>query len=141
MKKVFIVTVLLIFCLISLGYAEKVRILYKPDKSVAIIHPAPNSRRTNETEAEWLQRVFEEAMVDDLAGLEYDDVDISELPTSREHRDEWEGKKGEGVKINQDKVDAKLLKQQQKEQHKTGAKDKLKGLGLTKDEIDALLGE
>lgn len=82
-----------------------IRVVYKPDKSVSIIYPAPNSRRENKTEAQWLIRVFEKIMSQGrLKGLPYDDIDSSEIPQTREDRDAWEGKKGKGITINQEKA-------------------------------------
>ena len=37
---------------------SKIRVVYKPDKTVAIIYPAPKSRKSDETEEQWLERVF-----------------------------------------------------------------------------------
>lgn len=82
----------------------KVRIVYKPDKSVAIIHPALKSRRPDETEEQWLDRVFTKAMRGELKDLPYDDIDKSELPQTREERNAWEGEKGLGISINQEKA-------------------------------------
>ena len=82
----------------------RVRIIYKSDKTVAIIHPALKSRQLIETEAQWLDRVFTKAMQGDLHGLSYDDIDQSDLPQSRDDRDAWEGEKGIGVFINQVKA-------------------------------------
>ena len=91
----------------------KVRIVYKPDKSVIVIHPAPKSRRPDETEKEWLERVLNKSMQGGLEGLPYDDVDKSELPQSREDRSAWEGEKGKGVKVNTAK--AKQIKKEREE--------------------------
>lgn len=99
----------------------KVRVVYKPDKTVAIIHPAPKSKRKDETEEEWLERVFTKAMqpqkegqqVNPLYGLPYDDIDSSELPQSREDRNAWEGEKGKGVSINTTKAE-KIRKEKKK---------------------------
>jgi len=75
-----------------------VRIVYRPDKSVAVIYPAPNSRHKGEKKDLWLKRVFERTMTgSDLAGLPFDDVDKSELPQTREHRNTWTGEKGKGI--------------------------------------------
>lgn len=71
---------------------SKVRVIYRPDKTVVVIHPAPNSKRQDETEEEWLERVFTKAMQGDLAGLLYDDINDSELPP-REDRRFWRGEK------------------------------------------------
>lgn len=81
----------------------KCRVVYKLDDSVSVIHAAPKSRRADETEAAWLERAFAKAMSGSLQGLPYDDVDSATLPT-REHRDAWEGKQGEGISVNQAKV-------------------------------------
>jgi len=86
---------------------SKVRVVYRPDKTVAIIHPAPKSRRILfEFEYEWLERVFTKTMNLKFPGLPYDDMDFSEIPQSREDRDAWEGEKGKGITINQVKADA-----------------------------------
>ena len=79
----------------------KVRVVYHPDKSVSVIHPAPKSRRPGESEAAWLARVFDKAMIGQpLEGLPYDDLDISALPQSRADRGAWEGEKGLGVSVD-----------------------------------------
>jgi len=64
----------------------KVRVISNPDKSVIVIHPAPKSKRLDETEDKWLERVFSKATPE---GLPYKDIDSSELPT-REDRNAWE---------------------------------------------------
>jgi len=78
----------------------KVRVVYQPNGKVAVIHPAPKSRRPDESENEWLERVFDRAMQGDLKGLPYDDIDVSSLPQTREDRNAWEGEKGKGISIN-----------------------------------------
>lgn len=106
---------------------SKVRILYRQDGGVSVIHPALESRRviledgtihsqddihlenldrlgisyTLEPEEQWLKRVFDKATPD---GTEYDDIDKSELPQTREDREAWEGEKGKGVKVNKTKA-------------------------------------
>jgi len=81
----------------------KVRVIYNADKTVSVIHPAPKSRRDNETEAAWLNRVFSKATP---ASVEHDDIEKSELPQTREDRTAWEGEKGKGVSVNIEKVQA-----------------------------------
>ncbi len=101
----------------------KVRVIYKPDKTVAVIHPAPKSKRKDETEEEWLERVFTKAMQGELKDLSYDDIDSSELPSSREDRNAWEGEKGKGISINiikaeqirKEKKKAELIREKLKE--------------------------
>lgn len=85
---------------------SKCRIVYHPNRSVAIIRPAPKSKAPDETEDAWLNRVFAKAMTGALSGLPYDDVDIATLPPTRENREAWEGRKGEGVTVNQTKAAA-----------------------------------
>jgi len=75
-----------------------VRILYNKNGTISIIHPAPKSRRPDETEADWLKRVFDKATPE---GVEYEDVEKSELPQSREFRNAWTGKKGNGISIDE----------------------------------------
>lgn len=107
----------------------KVRIVYRPDKSVAVIHPAPESRRENETKEEWLKRVFDKAMTqpqDRLEGLPYDDVEKSELPLSREDRNAWEGEKGSGIKVNVEK--AKGIRDEK--ERETKIKDKMRKIAI-----------
>ncbi|KYK25698.1 hypothetical protein AYK26_07720 [Euryarchaeota archaeon SM23-78] len=114
----------------------KVRIVYRPDKTVAVIHPAPKSRKPSETEEQWLKRIFDKAVKGTLLeGLPYDDIDSSQLPQSRDSRDAWEGEKGKGITINQTKVQQLEQERQKKEQDKLSAINKLKALGLTEDEI------
>lgn len=114
----------------------EVRVVYKSDKTIAVIHPAPKSKRKDETEKEWLERVFIKAMqprynkegqqANPLYGLPYDDIDSSELPQSREDRNAWEGEKGEGIKINVEK--AKRIKDEKKREIKI--KDKMREIAI-----------
>ncbi len=97
---------------------SKVRIVYRIDGGISVIHPAPNSRREGETEAEWYDRVFTKAMHHELEGCDYDDVDKSEIPTDRKHRDAWTGGKGKGISIDATKkaeIDAKKAEPTDKE--------------------------
>lgn len=89
----------------------KVRVVYRQDKTIAVIHPAPKSKRPDETEGEWLERAFAKAVQGKLAGLPYDDIDDSELPP-RDARDAWEGEKGRGISVNA--IKAKQIKQERK---------------------------
>jgi len=89
------------------------RILYNLDGTISVIHPAPKSRQKDETEAEWLKRVFDKATPE---GVEYEDVEGSKIPQDREFRGAWTGKKGKGISI--DKV---------KKREMINAKTNLKG--------------
>ena len=85
---------------------KKVRVIYKPDNTIAIIHPAPKSRRYDESEVAWYNRVFSDAMNRDpnLTGLPYDDIPITKLPKSREARNAWEKDSTGGIKVNKTKA-------------------------------------
>jgi len=67
----------------------KVRVVCRPDKTVAVIYPAPKSRRGDETEEQWLERVFTKALQGELKGLPFKDIDAVELPQGRDSRDAW----------------------------------------------------
>ena len=96
----------------------KVRVVYKPDKTVAVIHPAPKSRRPDETEEAWLKRVFAKAMKGELEGLPYDDIEDTELP-SREFRHQWRGKKGKGISLDKSVLSVTEQKKQRYQSAKT----------------------
>lgn len=89
-------------------FAEKVIVVYKPDKSVSIIHHTIKGKLTQKK----LERVYNETTKGtSLEGLPYDIVDSSELPNSEEHiQESWEGSKGEGILPNTVKS-AKLKKE------------------------------
>jgi len=88
----------------------KVRIIKKQDNSISIIHPAIKSRRLDETEDKWLKRVFDKAIAtQNFKGLDYIDIDASELPNSREYRNAWE-LKGDKISLNTAKVEEMDLK-------------------------------
>jgi hypothetical protein len=82
-----------------------VRVVYKNDGTVAVIIPAIKSKKPQETEDAWLERVFGKAMDGNLSGLPFDDIDESELPP-RENRNAWTGSKGHGVSVDQAKIQA-----------------------------------
>jgi len=63
----------------------KVRLLYKSDGSVAIIHPVLKSKKINETQTEWLERIFIKANPDNLP---FKDIEHTNLP-SRRFRNQW----------------------------------------------------
>jgi len=84
----------------------KCRILYFPNKSIKIIHPVPKSQRPGETEDAWLNRVFGKAMSHAGGYSDYEDVDTSVLPKTREHRGAWEKEKGGSLVINETKKQA-----------------------------------
>jgi hypothetical protein len=80
----------------------RVRAVYKRDGTVAVIIPAPKSKKRNETERQWLTRIFDKAisLQPDLQDVFYDDIDDSQLPRSRQFRAAWTGRKQEGVHVD-----------------------------------------
>jgi hypothetical protein len=78
----------------------KARILHNIDGTVSVIHPAPKSRREDETEVQWLDRVFAKMTPE---GVTFEDIDSSALPADRDFRNAWV--KGEtGIDIHTDKA-------------------------------------
>ena len=77
----------------------RVRVLCNPDGTVSIVHPAPNSRKPEESQTEWLNRVFEKATPE---GITYNDMDISSIPADRTFREAWE--------VNEDLVTVNMPK-------------------------------
>ena len=104
-----------------------VRVVYKPDKSVAVLHYSPKSKLSQE---EAFAKMTKEA---GLEGLDYEDLDSSQLP-SREDRNAWEGEKGKGIKVNQAKAqqkkDAKERKRLIEEEKGKLAEQSLKDKGI-----------
>lgn len=78
----------------------KVRIFQKDDGGVAIIHAAPKSRRKDETEEQWLARVFTKATPE---GAVFVDVDKSEIPSERTFRNAWI-KNGKSITVDMPKA-------------------------------------
>ena len=85
----------------------KVRIIYNTDKTISVIHPAPKSRKDTETESEWLNRVFNKATP---IGIEYEDVESSELPKGRKDRAFWRGEKGKSIYIDETEKNRHITK-------------------------------
>ena len=81
----------------------KARIIYREDGRVSIIHPAPKSRRQDETEAQWLERVFSKATPE---GAEFRDVDTDKEDLSdRTFRNAWvKGVNGKAVDVDMPKA-------------------------------------
>ena len=85
---------------------SKVRVLKNLNNTVSIIYPAPNSKRPDETNEQWLERVFIKANPDNFP---YVDMDNSELPQNRDDRGAWEfDENSKTIKINQ--IKAKQLR-------------------------------
>lgn len=79
--------------------AHRCRIIERADGSLAVIHPAPKSRRADETEASWLARVFDKAQAADpeLAGRPFEEMDSDALPADRTQRHAWRRRAGRVV--------------------------------------------
>lgn len=98
MKKIFFIATILILFITTFAHAEKVIVVYKPDKSVEIITPAMKSKRAGESMMDFLIRAYEDSP---SKGLPYDIMDASDLPDSNEYiQESWEGEKGEGIIVN-----------------------------------------
>ena len=120
--KILILTFVIIISLVSISKAETVRVVYKPDGTVAIIHQVKKGTP---------QVIFNETIADspELQGLPYEDMDITELPQTREDRNYWIKKQSGGIKIDTGKKNAD-------KQAKKDKKDKIKQkLKLTDKEL------
>jgi len=85
---------------------SKCRIIYKANKEVSVLHPAPKPELFKGTEEQWLKRCYDKMTKDNgLIGLPYDDTEEVFLP-SKEDRDAWEGEKGKGIIVNETKAQA-----------------------------------
>ena len=89
----------------------KVRVVYKADKTVAIIRPGIKSRKINKTgaytesEIDWYNRVMLKTMQRlKFQDLDYDDIDDSTLP-SHTSRNAWEGTKATKIVVNSEKLE------------------------------------
>ena len=113
-------------------FASPVRVVYRKDGGVSVITPVSSDNTAT---------TFEKTMNEspDLKGCEYKDMDSSELPLDRADRDYWTKKEDGGIKIDETKKNNFLQNRQKKEQDKKSVEDKLKTLGLTKDEISAII--
>lgn len=80
----------------------KVRVVFKKDKSVAVIYPTPKSKLSE-------KKIFGKAMSGELKGLPFKDMGASKLP-SRENRDCWE-RDGAKKSIKVNLVKAKKIKE------------------------------
>jgi hypothetical protein len=91
------------------------RVFYRVDGSVAINHPNPRYKMSEETDEEFLDRMASKAVEGDssLQGLEYEDMDTSQLPDrSNGKRNKWRGAKGQGVHIDESVITAYDIRQQ-----------------------------
>ncbi len=77
----------------------KRRVYYETDGQVRVVIPAPKSKKKNETEDEWLKRVYEKTELH-KRGLLFDDVEVTDLPQDRTKRRRWRGTPGNGVIVD-----------------------------------------
>lgn len=81
-------------------------IVFKADKSISVIHPAPKARKLGESEDDFLNRVYLKAVVGTpLEGLDYVIKNKSDLP-DRKDRDKWRRKTSTSKDI---KVDTTVI--------------------------------
>ena len=103
----------------------KKRLIYNSDKSVQVICAIRKSKSPNETEGQWLSRIFDKSTP---IGAIYEDIEESLLPT--ESIEAWIGEKGKPIIIDlsliQQKLDVRKAEARQK---------KLEQIGLTEDDI------
>ena len=82
------------------------RIIYREDGGVSVVIPAPKSRREDESEVDWLERVFAKATPE---GADFEDIDeeINLLP-SRRFRNAW-AKGLNGLEVNLPKAKEQVM--------------------------------
>jgi hypothetical protein len=76
------------------------RVIYKPDETIAVIHPAPKARLKDESDQDFLNRIaLKTVKGTELENCPYDDIEKATLP-DRRYRDKWRGSKVTGIKID-----------------------------------------
>lgn len=70
---------------------QQCRVFKDTDGSIRINYPNPKLKLTNETDAEFVDRMGKEAVKKDpsLAGLVFIDVDVETIPADRSKRYAW----------------------------------------------------
>lgn len=143
MKKTILVVAL--FLVPSIAQAEmKHRVWYMPDGTIRVTVPVLNACRKGEARADCETRLFEEAADETpelkavLSSGEYEDIDPAIKP-NRKDRKYWRGTKATGITIDTAAKEADNQARLKRQADKNAAKGKLRGLGLTDDEIEYLL--
>tara|TARA_Y100000310_G_scaffold329732_1_gene400125 strand:- start:3934 stop:4362 length:429 start_codon:yes stop_codon:yes gene_type:complete len=141
--KIFLIASLLISTNLVFGAGiSKVIVVYKPDKTVSVIHPLKEAQHAGESINQFLQRIYSESVAGtDLEGLPYDIMNKSGLP-DRNNRDAWEGEQGEGVttntvkaaQINKQKRREELIKKRMKKNNRDKAEAELISEGKIEEE-------
>lgn len=137
MKRVFCL-ILSLFFAVTLYANDKIIAIYRPE-GISIIQPEWDNKKASETETEFLERVYQDAVKNTgLIGYDYETIATQDLP-SREYRDAWEkGSGNDKIKINNQKKQEII----DKKNKKINAKNKLKtGTPLTDEDIKELFGE
>lgn len=127
---IILIILLSILCIRPVN-AEKVRVVEMADGTISVIVAAdPN----NTLEA------FEKAMETDpdKTGRPYQDIEREDLPPLEDWK-YWKKKAGGGLEVNVAKKNVIRQKEDQEEQDRKVAIDKLKALGLTENEINTLI--
>ena len=106
------------------------RIIYKTDEGMAIIVPSPN----------WAGTLEALALKDVPDGSEYWIVEHSDLPSDKTYRNAWEIDDGV-VSVNSTKAAAMDAEVEAKATAEAETESKLEALGLTKEDLAALLGQ
>ena len=86
----------------------KCRVWYRADGSVSVSHPDMRLglKPKELTMAQWAEQQFNIVAEKnpELANLEYEDMEQSQLPAGRVDRDRWRGVKGQGVMIDKNVI-------------------------------------
>ena len=126
--------IIILLCVASISSAETLRAIYDVNGKIKVIVPC----KPNHTTAD-----FDAVMEKDpcIKGLPYEDMDRSKFPIDKQtgrfiDQEYWTGKKGEEIKINTEK---KRLDIEAKEAKEKALDDKLKAIGLTKEELKEII--
>ena len=78
---------------------NKVRVFYRPDGGVSVVHTLRHNCFEEESEEECLIRTAQDHPLM-LEGVPYDDLDKSQIPQDRTDRDKWRGAPGQGIWVD-----------------------------------------
>jgi len=132
----------LVVCFLMLAspcFAEKIIVIYKPNKEVSIIHPAYKTRIVDESLMDFLERTRLKATKGTSSeDYPYDIMDSDNLPDI-EDREYWEGEIGEGViidTVDKNKTEIELAEIQAEQ---ILINKKIKDLAITALESDGIV--
>jgi len=90
-----------LFLPVTVAFANQtlptVRVFYRPDGGVSILHFVTDACRQRETKTQCMDRISGDSA---YKNLPYDDMPLSQLPKDRADRDKWRGEKGKGVRVD-----------------------------------------